>query len=561
MLISRRFYFNLLPFLLILSCNQNDGDQGALHFTDALKLGGDTTDENYSNSGHAYSVPALNLDQDALEKHLSGDAAFETAFTTSPVTDEDFKHLDGKGPVQNHSNCNACHQRDGRGNLPVLEHKELLNSYILKDKNGYYKLGNSSAFLRISIENETTATAEKSELNHWGAPVPVPNFSDQLFHRGSSGVRLDGEGLPTSQGSGQADVWMKYEYRTVVYPDGTKVELSKPLFFVDNPYDAPDDPDVYNPIVVSETAKSRLFRTDVKLGARIGLPVFGLGLVGAIKDEDILALADPDDKDGDGISGKPNMVFDVEKYQVCAKEKKCVTNPPISLGKYGWKANTPTAAHQGLGALRGDMGVTNPLFPDESIEGTDLMKLYKEAYPDFAAYKETEEGKVEASLQFSEDVVFYTETLHVPARRNIDDEDVRAGGKLFETIGCAKCHTPSFTTGEETSFSMGGKHIPSVENQVIYPFSDMLLHDMGDDLADHRRDFQADGNEWKTRQLWGIGMTQRVNPGAGFLHDGRARTLEEAILWHGGESEQITQEFMNRPKDERSQLIKFLESL
>ncbi|HIQ16198.1 MAG TPA: thiol oxidoreductase, partial [Leucothrix sp.] len=127
--------------------------------------------------------------------------------------------------------------------------------------------------------------------------------------------------------------------------------------------------------------------------------------------------------------------------------------------------------------------------------------------------------------------------------------------------GCVKCHTPSYITGEETSFSMGGKHIPSVENQVIYPFSDMLLHDMGDDLADGRKDFDANGNEWKTRQLWGIGMTHRVNPGAGFLHDGRARTLEEAILWHGGESEGIKDDFMKLNVTERNQLIKFLESL
>ncbi|HIP95365.1 MAG TPA: thiol oxidoreductase, partial [Leucothrix sp.] len=146
-------------------------------------------------------------------------------------------------------------------------------------------------------------------------------------------------------------------------------------------------------------------------------------------------------------------------------------------------------------------------------------------------------------------------------RRNIDDPNVRKGGELFESIGCVKCHTPSFVTGKETSFSTGGKHIKSVENQVIYPFSDMLLHDMGPGLADGRKDFDANGNEWKTRQLWGIGLTQRVNPGAGFLHDGRARTLEEAILWHGGESEGIKNSFMQLDADSRQQVIQFLNSL
>jgi len=284
-------------------------------------------------------------------------------------------------------------------------------------------------------------------------------------------------------------------------------------------------------------------------------------LIGAIEDEDILALADPDDLDGDGISGRPNWVYDKEKHDACREVGDCESHPPVSLGKYGWKANTPTAAHQGLGALRGDMGVTNPLFPEESIEGTDLMESYKKANPEYAEYKKTEQGRVEASLKFSEDVVFYTETLHVPGRRKVDDPDVRAGGRIFESIGCVKCHTPSFVTGRKASFSMGGKNIPSVENQLIYPFSDMLLHDMGEELADGRQDFDASGREWKTRQLWGIGMTQRVNPGAGYLHDGRARTLEEAILWHGGEAEGIKSTFMGLEKSEREQLIEFLRSL
>ncbi len=548
--------------LSLASCNKSGNDSSnVINFLDALKLGGDTTDLNYSNSGHAYSVPSKNLDEEALNLHLTGDAAFETSFTTAPASDEAFKLFDGKGPVQNNTNCNACHQRDGRGNLPVLEHKKNLDSYILRDANGYYKIGNASIFLRISIENDTINQVVKSEANHWGAPVAVPNFSDQLFHRGSAGIRQDENGNSISQGSGQADVWMKYEYKTITYPDGTEIELSKPLFFVDNPYDSPDDPNTYNPITISEGANSRLFQPDVRLGARIGQPVFGLGLVGAIKDEDILALADPEDSDGDGISGKPNMVFDIEKYYECKAANNCDTNAPISLGKYGWKANAPTTTHQGLGALRGDMGVTNPLFPDESIEGTDLMQSYKESDEAFASYKESSEGKIEADIDFSKAVVFYTETLHVPARRNLKDPDVRSGGELFEKVGCTKCHTPSFVTGEETSFSMDGGHIPFVENQLIFPFSDMLLHDMGDELADGRRDFDASGKEWKTRQLWGIGLTQRVNPGAGFLHDGRARTLEEAILWHGGESEEIKKEFMNRTKIEREQLIKFLESL
>ena len=544
---KKRIIFSLVACtsLFFVACGSSNSTKSVkkeVEYLDAVKLGGETTDLAYSNSGHAFSTPAKNLDGDALDKHLAGDADFEQAHKRGP--DDTFPDFEGLGPVQNHTNCNACHQRDGRANLPILS--------TLYEKNGYYKLENSGLFLRISIENDQINNAPKSEANCWGSPVKVPGFSDQLFHRSVSGF------IRNAPGIGQADVWIKYEYTTVTYPDGKKVELRKPLFFVDNPYDDPDNPNEYNP---KNGSASELFQADVKMGARIGLPVFGLGLIGAIKNEDILALADPDDKDGDGISGKPNWVCDKEKYDACKAAGNCDTNPPISLGKYGWKANTPTAAHQGLGALRGDMGVTNPLFPKESIADTKLMDDYKAANPEYAAYKQTERGKVEQSMRFAQDVVFYTETLHVPGRRNINDPQVREGGTLFDTIGCTKCHTPSYVTGEETSFSMGGGHIASVENQKIYPFSDMLLHDMGPDLADGRKDFDADGNEWKTRQLWGIGMTQRVNPGAGFLHDGRARTLEEAILWHGGEAEEIKNDFRNLKESERESVIKFLESL
>lgn len=530
--------------MVLAACGGSKNSPVVKHFSDAVKLGGETTDLNFSNSGHAFSTPAKNLDNAALEQHLSGDAAFETAFTRAP--NESFKDFDGVGPVMNHTNCDACHQRDGRANLPVLS--------TLYENDGYYKLGNAGIFLRISIENDKTNNALINEDNFWGSPIPVPNFSDQLFHRSvSSFVR-------NSPGTGQADVWMKYKTKYVTYPDGTKIELSKPQFYVDNPYDDPDNPDEYN---AKENSTSELFKSDIKMGPRIGLPVFGLGLVGAIRDSDILALADPEDSNEDGISGKPNWVFDKAKYDVCKEAKNCDSNKPVGLGKYGWKANTPTAAHQGLGALRGDVGVTNPLFPKESIEATELMERYVNANPEYAEYKAALEasGETEASLAFSQDVVFYTETLHVPGRRNVDDADVRLGAKSFESIGCTQCHTPSYVTGEETSFSTAGKNIPSVENQVIYPFSDFLLHDMGPELADGRKDFAASGNEWKTRQLWGIGMTQRVNPGAGFLHDGRARTLEEAILWHGGESETIRNDFMKLRLSERNQLIKFLESL
>lgn len=530
------------------------------HFVNTKILGGDTTDIQFTGSSHAFSQPAANLTGELFNLHIDGDANFETSFTGSS---DSSVFQAGLGPAQNHINCDACHQRDGRANLPVLEHKPELNSHLFQDANGYYKLGDAGVFLRISLENDTINNSEKTAANFWGSPVKVPNFSDQLFHRGSIGVRVNENGTSISQGSGQADVWMKYEYSTVTYPDGETVELSKPLFFVDNPYDAPDDPAMFNPIAVSEEAASELFKPDVKFGPRIGMPVFGLGLLSTITEENIIALSDPDDIDQDGISGKINWVFDKEKYDACVTATApddCDTKPPISLGRYGWKANTPSVAHQGLGALRGDIGVTNPLFKQESTAGTDLLNGYKLRNPSFTTFSDT--GVTDADLEFSQAVVFYTETLSVPPRRDHENTDVKQGAMIFERIGCVSCHTPSFTTGTNSeSFSRDGNRIAELENQKIYPFTDMLLHDMGDGLADGRQDTDANGKEWKTRPLWGIGATQTVNPGAGFLHDGRARTLEEAILWHGGESDKAKLSFKELHRVKRQQLIQFLESL
>jgi CxxC motif-containing protein (DUF1111 family) len=552
---SQKVQSTLLSVALICflsACNDEDAakntastldvNQSSLHFINQTVLGGATTDTEYKNSTHAFSQPAANLSAELLDYHLLGDANFE-------LNPNNF------GPVFNHTNCNACHQRDGRDSLPVLLGElEYLSNYIIKDSNGWYKLNDEGTFLRISIEDNSSSV--KNEANCWGAPVGVPNFSDQLFHRGSYGVRSGSGNI----GAGQADVWMKYAYKTVTYPDGKSVTLSRPILAVDNPYDAPDDPSEYNPITVESNATSRLFRPDVKMGVRIGMPMTGLGLLNAIDEADILALADVNDSDNDGISGKPNWVCDKEKYDICKAQNSCDTNPPISLGRFGWKANTPSVAHQGLGAMRGDMGVTNPLFPNESIRGTDLMNSYKSNNPTFTTYEDT--GTTDADAEFAKSIVFYSETLSVPPRRNVDSVDVKQGGMLFESIGCIKCHNPSFTTASHyRSYSVDGEEIAALENQKIYPFTDMLLHDMGDELGDGRRDFDATGNEWKTRPLWGIGATQIVNPGAGFLHDGRAKTLEEAILWHGGEAQAIKEDFMNLSATQRSQIIEFLKSL
>jgi len=499
-------------------------------YTDVKALGGDTTTFDTALSGHAFSTPAVNLSDEELAQHLAGDANFEIAFATAP--NEEHPEFDGLGPVFNNADCNSCHQRDGRP-----------TSIVVPKGSAPVMLGSSDGiFLRISIEDNDQQCIEQNAGNNYCAPVPVPQFSDQLFHRGVLKARSDWSENPAG---GQADVYLSYQYSEVTYSDGEIVTLKKPVFEVRNPYDAPGE-------VKGNNNLSRLFQDDVKFGARNGMPVFGLGLLEAIKEEDILALADESDANNDGISGRANYVFD--------KIKAVNNNPnPISIGRFGWKANAPTVRQQSLGALRGDMGITNPLFPEESIAGTLLHDEYlaRTNYVDTGADLD---GEPEADQVFSDDVTFYVETLAVPARRNVDDAAVREGARLFQKVNCTGCHNPSFTT--DTDMKIGGeKAINGLEGQVIYPFTDMLLHDMGDDLADGRRDFLATGHEWKTRPLWGIGLTKTVNPGAGFLHDGRAKTLEEAILWHGGEALKSKEEFMLLNKSDRDSLISFLNSL
>lgn len=474
--------------------------QEYLEYKDIKDIGGDTTVYFEGQTVQAYRNPARNLNSKNIEKHLEGDAFFERNFSDDPLR-KDY----GLGPVFNHASCIGCHNRDGRGALPMVN-----------SSNEWKSIGASSVFLRISIENFLNINQQPSKENNWGAPIPVPGFSDQLFQLGSWGVRNDVPGV------GQAKVWMKYEFSEVIYPDGNKVILRKPIF------------------KITEAYSPRIFDSDVKLSPRIGTPMIGLGLLEAIPESDILKIANSNFS-SEGVTGRPNWVFDI------AEERK--GNPyPVKLGRFGLKANTATVFHQSLGALRGDMGVTNYAFANESIQGTDLFLDFVKSFPE-----KIKEGYIEASNEVSNKLVFYSQTLAVPSRRNVFDPDVQEGARLFSETRCTTCHTPSFTTGSH--------EISELSNQKIYPFTDLLLHDMGDGLADGRKDFQASGREWKTKPLWGIGQSKVVNPMAGFLHDGRARTLEEAVLWHGGEAEYSVTQFKNLSQIDREKIIAFLNSL
>jgi CxxC motif-containing protein (DUF1111 family) len=278
-------------------------------------------------------------------------------------------------------------------------------------------------------------------------------------------------------------------------------------------------------------------RPDTMFSPRVAPQMIGLGLLEAVDERDILAHADPEDKDGDGISGKPNRVWSAEQGKVM-------------LGRFGWKAGMPSINEQSQGAFSGDIGISVPLHPDGAGECTPKQRECKQA----PTGNSPQYDNLEANQEVTDLVLFYSRNLAVPARRNYNAPQVLNGKRLFYETGCTACHTPKFVTRTDAAG-------PEQSGQLIWPYTDMLLHDMGADLADHRPEGEADGREWRTAPLWGIGLTPIVNGHSYYLHDGRARNLLEAVLWHGGEARKARDAVVNMSKQDREDLLLFIESL
>jgi CxxC motif-containing protein (DUF1111 family) len=262
--------------------------------------------------------------------------------------------------------------------------------------------------------------------------------------------------------------------------------------------------------------------------------MIGLGLLEAIPEEAILANADAQAKEKNGIAGRPNRVWD-------DAQQKTV------LGRFGWKAGQPNLNQQNVHAFSGDMGLTTSLRPIDDC--TDAQTACKTA-----PNGNGPDGEPEVSDNILRLVLFYSRNLAVPARRDVKAPQVLAGKNLFYQTGCQSCHTPKYTTAANAAE-------PELANQVIRPYSDLLLHDMGDGLADNRTEFQASGRDWRTPPLWGIGLTEAVSGHTQFLHDGRARNLLEAVLWHGGEAKAAQQQVLSFNAEQRAALLAFLNSL
>lgn len=361
-------------------------------------------------------------------------------------------------------------------------------------------------FLRISIPPQNAADRALLASGHAGT-IAEPNYGTQLQDTAIQGHRAEGR------------MHITYTERQVALADGMTVSLRVPSYRItDLGYGA--------------------LHPQTMLSPRVTPQMIGMGLLEAIDARDIEALADPDDADGDGISGRPNRVWSGARNR-------------LMIGRFGWKAGNATIIDQTAGAFAGDIGISNRLFPAGGGDCTDRQITCTAApHGDDGGFNTTE-----APDAVLDRVVFYSRNLAVPARRDIANPDVLAGKKAFHEIGCIGCHRPKFITRRNPP------GLPEQSRQLIWPYTDLLLHDMGEGLADNRPEGRANGREWRTPPLWGIGLTETVNGHTFFLHDGRARDLTEAIVWHGGEAQKSRDRFVALSAKERAAVLAFLNSL
>lgn len=335
-------------------------------------------------------------------------------------------------------------------------------------------------------------------LDAYGGPRPEPNYGEQLNEFGVPGV------------PGEGEAWLEWTAHTETLADGTEVELRRPA------------------VRFRQLAFGAL-HPEAMHSARIASPLIGLGLLEAVPEQSILDLAAAQ-ASRSGVAGVPNRVIDRETGRG-------------ALGRFGWKASQPTVRQQIAAALAGDMGITTELFP-----APDCPPVQQACAEVTAQHPEVSADSLEAMTR-------YHLALAVPARRGADAPEVKRGEQVFTAAGCAACHVPKLRTGEVPGY-------PALSGRTIHPYTDLLLHDMGEGLADGRPDFGAGPRHWRTAPLWGIGLAETVGDGsASYLHDGRARSLLEAVLWHGGEAAPAREAIRALPKDKRESLLSFLRSL
>jgi CxxC motif-containing protein (DUF1111 family) len=430
------------------------------------QLGGNTT--RPLANGDAFSFQAANAQAKHQRPFSFGNRLFNTNWVEAPAS---VKSFDGLGPLFNRASCSGCHTKDGRGQPPA---------------GGVGPM--DSMLFRISIPG----------VGPHGGVKPVPGYGDQLSERAILGVRPEGEAA------------VRYEEVAGRYGDREAFSLRQPSYSIGKAGYGPLPPETL-------------------ISPRVAPQMIGLGLLDAVPEATLEALADPEDHDHDGVSGRLNRVWDTARKQP-------------AIGRFGWKAGQPDLLNQNAAAAIGDIGLTTGVHPAENCVEAQ------------AACVAAITGDLpDVKDEFLEKLTLYTASLAVPVQRGAEDADVTAGAKLFREFGCSACHLPALQSG--------GHPLPEVANQLFHPYTDLLLHDMGEGLADGRPEFEASGTEWRTPPLWGLGLIAVVNGHEMLLHDGRARGFAEAVLWHGGEAQKSKDNFQAAPKDQRDALIAFLKSL
>ncbi len=484
--------FSLTAHLLVGCSSDKAAEEPAIEHL----AGGEATSLN--SDVQDFSAHSQNLiSPNRVERFNKGNQFFEQPWQ---VAGQEPLNQNGLGPLFNNNACQNCHVRDGRGQAP--DGVEIgFDTLLFRTSKSVYSYDE-----QVQMEN--------GELTN----VPDQSFGGQLQHQAIESV------------DHEVNFDVVYTSRIVEFSDGYTVTLRQPIWHFD------------------EVPNDYLINDDTVFSARVAPSMIGLGLLQLIDESDIQKLADENDANGDGISGRINLVW------------SHIEEKPV-LGRFGWKASLPNLTEQAAAAFHQDMGLTNRFHRQESCLSHQMTCTYAASGTNETA----DDIDYEVGDEVLADVAFYSHHLAVPVRARAYDENVQNGKAIFNQIGCQNCHVAQFTTGESDEH-------PELSKQVIFPYTDLLLHDMGPDLADFSRhngpapaqaltDFRATTHEWRTPPLWGIGRAKQVNPDVTFLHDGRATTIMEAILWHGGEAEQSKQRVLSLTATEREQLMAFLNDL
>ena len=487
----------LVSIAVLSACEKKQDDTGPLGTTvnQDGKVAAGTTYQPADFTGPSGGSNTVNqADAGAFNQPSPALTDMDVQFhTTGQNNFEQVFSLQQLAPLWNNNKCSGCHVNGGRS-----------------------PLGSDPLVPQLLFRVSSPGIADD------GGPNPVPGIGGQIqpFAIVNGTVAIGSEGLVSTT----------YAEQLQAFADGQPYSLRTPT---------------YTPTATLPPG--------TMISPRIGPQIAGLGLLEAVSEQDIVALADPTDRDHDGITGHPNRVWDVATQQTV-------------IGRFGWKANQPNLLQQAAAAFNGDLGITSPFFPLESnvpgggrnkkgpgikLPSSGLSSITAAAAMLKSSATSAAPTDIDTEALFS--TAFYTGTLGVPATRNTGDPQVATGQALFVAAKCAVCHTPVLHTNPLAPYGLGW--------QTIHPYTDLLLHDMGPGLSDNRPDFLATGSEWRTAPLWGLGLSATTSNHTNYLHDGRARNVLEAVMWHGGEGSFSRNYVAQLSQADRNALVAFVKSL